>query len=176
MLDDLFEIFERLANEMNMEKNPEFEGVAQLRAEAKAGSGLGLPNLPRNIVPSEPTIVEQLLPEDNKDAPPAEATKPREVELSDKRRRSVLDGDGAGGGHGPGRNVPGASGFPSDWSDDQTIAAISDLANDLASNRHLGRKGRTIVKRTRDGVDIEVVINQTGKSIIAAYPTNISAT
>lgn len=33
---DLFEIFERLAVEMDMEKDPEFEGVAQLRAETKA--------------------------------------------------------------------------------------------------------------------------------------------
>lgn len=33
---DLFEVFERLAVEMDMEEDPEFEGVAQLRAETKA--------------------------------------------------------------------------------------------------------------------------------------------
>ncbi len=31
-----FELFERLAIEMNMEKKPEYEGVARLRAETKA--------------------------------------------------------------------------------------------------------------------------------------------
>ena len=108
-----FELFERLAIEMNMEKDPEFEGVAQLRAEAKARPGIGLPNLPRTIVPSEPTVAEQPLPED-KDAPPAEAVKPHEVGIYDKRRKSILDGDGAGGGHGPSRNAPGTSGLPSD--------------------------------------------------------------
>ena len=171
-----FELFERLAIEMNMEKDPEFEGVAQLRAEAKARSGIGLPNLPRTVVPSGPTVAEQSLPEGKKDAPPAEAVKPHEVGLSDKRRKSILDGDGAGGGHGPGRNAPGTSNFPSDWSDDQTIEAILDIANDPASNPHSGRKGRTIVKGTRDGVDIEVVIDRAGKSITTAYPTNTPVT
>jgi len=171
----LFEIFERLAVEMDMEKDPEFEGVAQLRAEAKARPGLGVPNSPRIIEPSGPTIVEPSPLEDKKDAPPAESAKPGEVGLSDKRRESILDGDGAGGGHGPGRNAPGASSFPSDWSDDQTIQAISDIANDSASNRHSGRKGRTIVKGTWDGVDIEIVIDRAGKNITTAYPTNTSA-
>lgn len=171
-----FEFFERLAIEMNMEKDPEFEGVAQLRAETKARPGLGLPNLPRTIEPSGPTIVEPSLPEDKKNAPPAEAAKPREVGFSDKRRRYVLDGDGTGGGHGPGRNAPEKSNFPLDWSDDQTIQAILGTANDPASNRHSGRNGRTIVKRTWDGVDIEVVIDRAGKNITTAYPINISKT
>ena len=172
----LFEVFEKLAVAMDMAGDEIFEGVARLRAEAKARSGIGLPNLPRTIVPSEPTVAERPLPEDKQDAPPAEAVKPHEVGLSDKRRKSILDGNGAGGGHGPGRNTPETSSFPSDWSDDQTIEAILDIANDPASNPHSGRKGRTIVKRTRDGVDIEVVIDRAGKSITTAYPTNTPAT
>lgn len=37
--EDLFEIFERLAVEMDLGNDPEFEGVAQLRAETKARLG-----------------------------------------------------------------------------------------------------------------------------------------
>ena len=173
---DLFQVFEKLAVDMEMDGDEDYEGVAQLRAEANARAGLGVPNSPRTIEPSGPTIVEPSPLEDKKDAPPAEAAKPREVGLSDKRRKSILDGDGAGGGHGPGRNAPGASSFPSGWSDDQTIQAILGIANDPASNRHSGRKSRTIVKGTWDGVGIEVVIDRAGKNITTAYPINISAT
>lgn len=65
------------------------------------------------VTPSGPTIVEQSPPEDRKDAPPAEPANPREAGLSDRRRRHILDGDRKGGGHGPGRNTPGKSNFPS---------------------------------------------------------------
>lgn len=170
---DLFEIFERLAVEMDMEEDPEFEGAAQLRAETKARLGSGVPNFARTIVPGEPTIVEQSLAEDGKDAPPAESVKSRGAGLSDERRTYVLDGDGTGGGHGPGRTTPGRSSFPPAWSDDQAIDTILYVANDPASNRHPGRKGRMIVRGIRGGVDIEVVIDQTGKNIITAYPINI---
>ena len=75
--DDLFEIYERLAVEMDMEKDPEFEGAAQLRAETKARLGSGAPDLARAIVPGGSAIAEQSLTEDKEDAPPAEAAKPR---------------------------------------------------------------------------------------------------
>ena len=102
--------------------------------------------LGRNADPSrpdltlnQPTIVETAPPdteEDKKDAPPANAAKPREAKLSDRRRRHVLDGNEEGsGGHGPGRNTPNKDNFPSDWSDEKTIEAILDVANDPASTR-----------------------------------------
>lgn len=171
--DDLFEIYERLAVEMDMEKDPEFEGAAQLRAETKARLGSGAPDLARAIVPGGSAIAEQSLTEDKEDAPPAEAAKPREAGLCDKRRTYVLDGDRKGGGHGPGRSAPGRSRFPADWSDEQAIDTTLYVANDPASNRRLGRKGRMIVRGTRGGVDIEVVIDLTGGSIITAYPMSI---
>lgn len=174
MPDDLFKIFESLAVAMNMEKDPEFGGVAQLRAETKARLGSGVPNLTHPIVPGGQVIAEQPLTEGNKDAPPAESAKPRGVGLSDERRTYVLDGDGTGGGHGPGRTIPGRSNFPPGWSDDEAIKEILGVANDPVSNRHPGRKGRTIARGTRDGVEIEVVIDQTGTSIITAYPVNIA--
>ena len=125
------------------------------------------------VTPSGPTIVEQSPPEDRKNAPPAEPANPREAGLSDRRRRHILDGDRKAGGHGPGRNTPEKSNSPSDWSDEKTTEAILDVANDPASTRNPGDDGRTLVTGTRDGVDIEVVIDKTGKSIISAYPTNI---
>ena len=130
-----------------------------------------------NPTPNQPTIVEMAPPdteEDKKDAPPANATKPREAKLSDRRRRHILDGTEEGsGGHGPGRNTPNKDNFPSDWSDEKTIEAILDVANDPASTRYPGRKGKTIVEGTRDGVDIRIIIDKTGKSIVSAYPTNV---
>ena len=174
MPDDLFEIFERLAVEVDMEEDPEFGGVAQLRAETKARLGSGVPNLARAIVPGGPTIAEPSSTEDKKDAPPAGSVKPRGAGLSDKRRKHILDGDGTGGGHGPGRAIPGRSSLPPGWSDDEAIETILDVANDPASNRHPGHEGRTIMKGTREGIDIEIVIDQAGRSVITAYPAIIA--
>jgi len=99
---------------------------------------------PRTTAPSGPTIVEQSPPEDKKDAPPANLAKPGEATLSEDRRRYILDGNGKdGGGHGPGRNTPDKSEFPTDWSDEKVIDAVNDVANDPASGRRPAGRGRT---------------------------------
>lgn len=127
--------------------------------------------------PNRPATVQQSPPEKGKDeestGTPDNLAKPGEATLSEDRRRHILDGEGEKkGGHGPGRDSPGKSGFPDDWSDEKTIGAIKDVANDPASVRSIARNGRTIVRGTRDGVDIEVIIGGDGKAIVTAYPTN----
>ena len=141
--------------------------------------GLGLllrgnkSSLSRQQSPGMPTIMRQDGPRDvsqspgqtplaaaGSDAPAAALAKPGDAAtLSGDRRKYILDGDGRGrGGHGSGRNTPGKSEFPPDWSDDKVVEAIKDVANDSASDRVPADGGRTIVKGTRDGVDIEVII------------------
>jgi len=103
-----------------------------------------------------------------------ELAKPGEATLADDRRRYILDGDGeGGGGHGPGRRTPDKTVFPPDWSDEKAIDAIKDVANDSASERELGRGGRTEVQGSRDGIDIIVIIGRDRKTIITAYPTDV---
>ena len=128
---------------------------------------------PRTTTPSGPTIVEQSPPEDKKDAPPANLAKPGEATLSEDRRRHILDGDEKSGGHGPGRNTPGKSEFPSDWPDEKVIDAVKDVANDPASVRTPADRGRTFVEGTRDGIGIRVIVGADGKAIVTAYPTNV---
>lgn len=135
------------------------------------------PSQPRSTS-SKPIIVQQSPTEKDKqnngNRVPATLAKPGEATLADDRRRHILDGDGTGGGgHGPSRGIPDKSEFPSDWSDDRTIEAVKDVANDPASMRKSSRNGRTVVEGTRDGVDISVVIGGDGQAIVTAYPTNV---
>ena len=100
--------------------------------------------------------------------------KPGDATLAEDRGKHILDGNGKGrGGHGPGRAIPDKSEFPSEWSDEKTIEAIKDVANDPASVRTSADGGRTSVVGTRDGVDIRVIIGRNGKAIVTAYPINI---
>ena len=89
-----------------------------------------------------------------------------------ERRLHILEGDARGGGHRPGRGIPSKSEFPRGWSDDRIIAAIEDVANDPASARRSEPDGRTVVTGHRQGVDVRVVIDRDGRSIVTGYPTN----
>jgi hypothetical protein len=92
--------------------------------------------------------------------------------VSPERRIHILDGDARGGGHRPGTGIPHKSEFPRGWSDNKIIEAIEDVANDPASARRVGADGRTVVTGQRQGVDLRVVIERDGRSIITGYPTN----
>lgn len=106
-----------------------------------------------------------------RNAPSDNLGKPGGATLAEDRGKYILDGNGrGGGGHGPGRATPGKSTFPSDWSDEKTIEAIKDVANDPASVREPAKGERTAVKGTRDEVEIEVIIGRDRKAIVTAYP------
>ncbi len=150
-------------------------------------SGWKPERLQPHTAPSRPTILQQQGPRDASLTPgqtasaatapnglPADLAKPGEATLSSGWRKYTLDGDKkGGGGHGPGRNIPGKSESPSDWSDDKVIEAVKDVANDPASDRLPADGSRTAVRGTRDGVDIEAIIGRDGQAIVTAYPTNI---
>ncbi len=92
--------------------------------------------------------------------------------LDPKGETHVLDGDKTGGGHRSGTGKPGKSEFPSGWSDDRIKGEISDVATDPASSRAPGRGGREVVRGTRGGIDIEVIVEPNGR-IVTGYPTNV---
>jgi hypothetical protein len=83
----------------------------------------------------------------------------------------ILEGDATGGGHRSGTGNPGKSEFPQSWSDEKIAGEISDVATDPDSKREPGRRGRTVVNDTRDGVDIEVIVEPNGR-IVTGYPKN----
>jgi hypothetical protein len=92
--------------------------------------------------------------------------------VSPERRVHILDGGARGGGHRPGTGVPHKGEFPRGWSDDRIIETIEDVANDPASARKVGADGRTVVTGQRQGVDVRVVVERDGRSIITGYPTD----
>ncbi len=106
--------------------------------------------------------------------PPPDAAAPRQaaVVVTPARRVHILDGDATGGGHRPGRGLPGKSEFPPGWSDDRIIEAIESVANDPASTREVQANGRTVVSGRRDGVDLRVVVERDGRTIVTGYPTS----
>ena len=126
--------------------------------------------------PPSPTIMQQEGPqEEQSSGRPPDLAKPGEAILPDDRRKYILDGNGrGGGGHGSGRGTPEKSEFPPDWSDDKTAEAIESVANDPASVREPTKGDRTSVRGVRDGVEIEVIIGRDGKTIVTAYPTNVT--
>jgi len=49
---------------------------------------------------------------------------------------------------------------------------IETVANDPSSSRTPGRNGVTLVRGSRDGIDIEVIVSKDGR-IVTGYPTNV---
>lgn len=65
---------------------------------------------------------------------------------------------------------------PQDWKPDKILGLISDAATDPSSSRTLQPSGRFLVKGTREGVDISVVLEPPGPKggrIVTGYPTNL---
>ncbi|HKS69502.1 MAG TPA: RHS repeat-associated core domain-containing protein, partial [Ktedonobacterales bacterium] len=100
---------------------------------------------------------------------------------SPQRRTHILSGDATGGGHRAGTGIPRKSEFPAEWSDDDIMNAVSDVATDPNSSIRFEGNGRTVVQGTRivaqtgQRVDIQVVLGnaQENGAIITAYPTNL---
>ncbi|CAN7425089.1 EndoU domain-containing protein [Acidovorax sp. LjRoot74] len=109
---------------------------------------------------------------DGTKAEPKKGEAPKPSLLDPKGETHVLDGDATGGGHAPGTGKPGKSEFPSGWSREKIAGEISDVATDPSSTTSPGRNGRTVVNGTRDGVDIQVIVEPNGR-IVTGYPTNV---
>ncbi len=96
--------------------------------------------------------------------------------LDGKGETHILDGDGPGkgGGHRAGTGKSGKSEFPPNWSDDKIKGEISDVATDPNSVRTPQQNGRIKVQGTRDGIDITVIVEPSGRGgrIVTGFPTN----
>ncbi len=117
-----------------------------------------------------------------------------DYEISEQRRRHILEGDPPGTGHGPGRgHIEGA--FPDTWNDDQVIEAIERIANgekstwkqstgsgyrespvttggyDVNAPDFTSKNSpvRFKVQGFDHGVKIEVIIEPKGEGIITGY-------
>lgn len=99
---------------------------------------------------------------------------------SSDRTAHILTGDGPGrGGHlWPGQ--PGKSPFPQSWSGPKIMHEISDIATDPSIVPIIGQNRNLILRGTRDGIDIEVIIARPGGwnttpagEIVTGYPTNL---
>lgn len=153
--------------------------VLLMLALKNQGSGPARPS----VTPSTPTSIPPASPKDDKGGSASKAEPSTGtasdlapgsggVVVSDDRRKHILDGDATGGGHRPGQNVPGKSEFPPGWSDDHIVDTIKDVANDPTSSRTPGRRGRIVVNGSRDGIDIEVIVEADKTTVVSGYPTN----
>jgi hypothetical protein len=89
--------------------------------------------------------------------------------VSQARRRHILDGDRSGGGHRFGAGQ-GKSEFPQNWSDQDIIDAIEDVANDPSSTTMRARGGGIMLIGVRNSVSITTVVGTTNE-ILTGYPT-----
>jgi hypothetical protein len=81
------------------------------------------------------------------------------IDLSQADRRAhILDGDATGGGHRAGSGF-GKNEFPPDWSDNQIMDAVPDIATDPTLRWLTQPNGNIRVEGTRHGVDIRVILN-----------------
>jgi Bacterial EndoU nuclease len=98
------------------------------------------------------------------------------IKVSAARRIHILDGDATGGGHGPGRGVPGKSEFPAILTDDQIIAGIENIANDPV-NYPRGViptvPGRLKIVGQINGVATVVIVDPLAGDVITAWPLGI---
>jgi len=96
------------------------------------------------------------------------------VDLTDSTGRThILDGDATGGGHRAGTGIPGKSEFPAEWSDEEILHHISDVATDPTSTR-TPQGPRLRIDGTRKGVDIRVILDPTRDGrIVTGFPTNL---
>jgi hypothetical protein len=87
-----------------------------------------------------------------------------------------LDGDATGGGHGPGRKIPGKSEFPATLTDDEIIAGIEAIANDPSS--YPGgviptTAGRFKIAGAIKGVRTTVIVDPSAAEVITAWPEGV---
>lgn len=94
--------------------------------------------------------------------------------VSANRRAHILDGDGIGGsgGHRSGANIPGKTEFPAEWTDDEVISVVEEVANDPGSSRLVQPNLRIRLDGVRRGISVRVIVENDGVTICTAFPTN----
>jgi hypothetical protein len=99
------------------------------------------------------------------------------IKVSSTRRVHILDGDATGGGHGPGRKIPGKSEFPQTLTDDEIIAGVESIANDPTSYPGIvvpTGPGRYKLSGSIKGVKTTVIAEPITGEVISAWPEGMS--
>jgi hypothetical protein len=98
------------------------------------------------------------------------------IQVTPARRQHILDGDATGGGHGPGRRIPGKSEFPAPLSDDEIIIGIEAIANE-PSNYPGGTipttPGRFKISGFLNGVPTTVIVDPSAGEVVTAWPEGV---
>lgn len=89
--------------------------------------------------------------------------------IPEDRAKHILDGDDFGGGHRAGTGVPGKTEFPMDWSDEDILEAIKEVAGTGIIDRPARRPKEYVIVGEVNGVTIETVVKPNGE-IRTAYP------
>jgi hypothetical protein len=100
----------------------------------------------------------------------------KKIRVTPARRVHILDGDSTGGGHGPGRNIPGKSEFPASLKDDEIIDGITDIASDPKNypggTIPTGKK-RVVIRGMVKTVETEIVVDTSKRQVVTGYPINV---
>lgn len=81
----------------------------------------------------------------------------------------ILDGNATGGGHAPGKGIPGKSEFPPGWSRAKIVSQALSVARDPVLVDGPLKHGRWRVEGIRDGVKIRVILESNGE-IVTGFP------
>jgi filamentous hemagglutinin len=101
---------------------------------------------------------------------PAPSTDPL---LSHARESHILFGDDTGGGHKYGVGKPCKSEFPAEWSDEDIITAIQNIAANDNLSWKKGENGYYVAEKEINTLKIRVVLDGARQNIITGYPVNV---
>lgn len=99
---------------------------------------------------------------------------PETIYTTPERQDHILDGDPndqESGGHRHGEGRPNKTEFPADWSDDDVIDNVEDVAANPDQPPRQLPDGKWEVQGERDGVNVRVIVRSDG-SIETAHPTH----
>lgn len=94
-------------------------------------------------------------------------------ELTEERRVHILYGDAKGGGHFHGVGKPCASEFPADWSEEDVVETVKQLAANDNLNWKQQKNGNYVAEAPVSALQVRVVLNRDRSKIVTAYPVNV---
>lgn len=95
------------------------------------------------------------------------------VTISEQSKAHILHGDKTGGGHQFGAGRPCKSEFPKEWSGDDIIANIEQVASNDNLPWRKQKNGYYTAEDTVEGVRVRVVLNGRRDDVVTAYPVNV---
>jgi EndoU nuclease-like protein len=122
---------------------------------------------PKEPVPDVSPELAEALPRENDGSD--ERPDPESIDLTPDRAAHILDGDAYGGGHRAGTGSPGRTEFPADWTDEQVLDHIKDVARNPDGDPVQQSNGRWRYEGVRDGVNITAIVEPDGR-IWTAWP------